>query len=423
MGRRSLIPLSTINRLISTSNRIKREEENNRLIQAQGGTAKELDPEYFLEKVDFDSATRVTKIEILQSQKYRTIVKYVTQNYKKYPIFSEWKTRTKIIKKTIKLTNVELERLNYHGDYLITRFATQIISLLNDEELFPSWFINDFLREEYEDKLSELKTNHETFIEEKKSNIKKNEEQIGIFNQELIKLNLSLTKRNKYHKKLVTKIKKIENSTPSFFKSLFTLFIYSYLISQKRKNKLYVKKEATDNLIASLLKSIKLKEASIKEFENKISILKEEIALQLTKYEVDKKQELILYQEKLSEIIPLPSNYENDNTFIPLKKLIGFDYEKIIGCYVIHNTENNKYYVGQSKDIYKRIKQHFSGTTPKNVIFAEDYYLSNLQDKENLFEIKIIPCKTKDELDDTEKELIEAYDSCNSGYNGTKGNT
>ena len=79
-------------------------------------------------------------------------------------------------------------------------------------------------------------------------------------------------------------------------------------------------------------------------------------------------------------------------------------------------------YVGQSKDVYKRIKQHFHGTVPKNVIFAEDYYLSNIENKEKLFEIKIIPCETKDELDKLERELIIEYDALNNGYNGTSGN-
>lgn len=103
--------------------------------------------------------------------------------------------------------------------------------------------------------------------------------------------------------------------------------------------------------------------------------------------------------------------------------MIGIEYQKVIGCYIIHNRENGKYYVGQSKDVHKRLKQHFTGTVPKNVIFAEDYYLSNFSNKEDLFEVKILPCTTKDELDKTEKELIELYDAKNNGYNGTSGNT
>ena len=36
--------------------------------------------------------------------------------------------------------------------------------------------------------------------------------------------------------------------------------------------------------------------------------------------------------------------------------------------------------------------------------------------------MKIIPLSTKDELDSTEKQFIEEYDSFKNGYNGTGGN-
>ena len=79
---------------------------------------------------------------------------------------------------------------------------------------------------------------------------------------------------------------------------------------------------------------------------------------------------------------PLPTIVKNsdDNDFIPLKKLVGMNYERIIGCYVIRNIEKNKYYVGQSKDVLNRVcHQHFNGTMVKNIIFAEDYYSSKLE--------------------------------------------
>ncbi len=105
-----------------------------------------------------------------------------------------------------------------------------------------------------------------------------------------------------------------------------------------------------------------------------------------------------------------------------MKNFIGLEYEKIIGCYIIHNIEKDRYYVGQSKDIMRRIKQHFKGTMPNNIIFAEDYYNSQNSDKSNIFEIRIIQLETKDELDKTEAQLIEEYDANVTGYNSTRGN-
>ena len=89
---------------------------------------------------------------------------------------------------------------------------------------------------------------------------------------------------------------------------------------------------------------------------------------------------------------------------------------------IIHNIEKDRYYVGQSKDIMRRIKQHFKGTMPNNIIFAEDYYNSQNSDKSNIFEIRIIQLETKDELDKTEAQLIEEYDANVTGYNSTRGN-
>ncbi len=107
---------------------------------------------------------------------------------------------------------------------------------------------------------------------------------------------------------------------------------------------------------------------------------------------------------------------------MPLKALSGIEYKKIVGCYLIHNRENDRYYVGQSKDVMKRLKQHFRGTVPNNVIFAQDYYSSEYEHKEDLFEVKIVPCSTKDELDRKEREYIRQYDANGSGYNSTSGN-
>lgn len=72
--------------------------------------------------------------------------------------------------------------------------------------------------------------------------------------------------------------------------------------------------------------------------------------------------------------------------------------------------------------MHKRIKQHFHGLEPANIIFAEDYYLTEPKDRADLFEIKILRCETKDELDTMERDLIEIYDAYSNGYNGTSGN-
>lgn len=125
-----------------------------------------------------------------------------------------------------------------------------------------------------------------------------------------------------------------------------------------------------------------------------------------------------------------PTNYTNniigsnqhDLVFYPIKW--AFNNMEIFKCqkgiYVFHNVDNNKYYVGQSKNLYKRIFQHhFDLKTGmcKNPSFGDDYNLN----KHNFnFAFKLL--ETKDELDDQEKKYIALFDSFNFGYNKTSGN-
>ena len=163
MPRRTFITKATINKIIAASNRAKKEKYNRSILELQGGNEKERDPHYSLTNVDFNFSTRVTKIEILQVQEYRTIQRYITQNYVKYPVYSEWKTKEKTIKKTLKLTNLELEKLNLHEDDLIRMFADEIIMELNYEDLYPSWFIKSYLNKELEVNIKNLENDLDSF--------------------------------------------------------------------------------------------------------------------------------------------------------------------------------------------------------------------------------------------------------------------
>ena len=207
--------------------------------------------------------------------------------------------------------------------------------------------------------------------------------------------------------------------------SLITFGIYSVLHSKKRIKKLETKLCEEKKIIEKIRESISSYENKVTDLEEKILHHTENIEQnrQLMRKEIsDIDSE---YEETVRQVEPLPINLieSKKDDFIPLKKLAGMNYEKIVGCYVIRNIERNKYYVGQSKDVIKRVcHQHFDGTKVKNIIFAEDYYSSSMENKDDMFEVRIIRLETKDELDRKENELIEEYDSFNTGYNGTNGN-
>lgn len=421
MGTRSIISISAIKRMASASNRIKREKYNNELLMAQGN-GKEMPPQFSLSKVDFNITSRIARIEILQSQEYRTIQKYITRNYEKYPIYSEWKVKEKILKKTLKLTNSELESLNNNEDDLIKMFAEDIIIELNNEELIPSWFIKLYLKRELDSDLKIIKKELNSFVYNQKKEIITQETNIDIYNNEIIKYTRTLNKQLKRKNKLESKLTKLSNAKPSIIKTLISFGIFNYLISNKRKNQLELKLTAFNNVICELNKNILDNNNKITKCNKDIDDYSLKINKKEKEFESKKELRLSEYNKKLLEVKPLSSVASNNGNFTMLKLFSGLEYEKIIGVYVIHNKEKDKYYVGQSKDVMKRIRQHFNGTIPKNSIFAEDYYTSQMKNRDNIFELKIIRCETKDELDSLEKKLIYEYDSWNNGYNRTSGN-
>lgn len=108
--------------------------------------------------------------------------------------------------------------------------------------------------------------------------------------------------------------------------------------------------------------------------------------------------------------------------FIPLAEAItGELYKDIAGCYIIRNRENYKCYVGQSNNIHRRLNEHFRGTEPQNIIFAKDYYSSQMKDKSQMFEVRAIPEPDDESRSQLERDLIEKYDSFHNGYNRNTG--
>lgn len=88
----------------------------------------------------------------------------------------------------------------------------------------------------------------------------------------------------------------------------------------------------------------------------------------------------------------------------------------MIGIYAIHNIKNGKYYIGQSKDIEYRWKQHKSRLKNNK---HENKHLQNSYNKygfENFEYVLLEECDIE-ELDRKEILYITKYDSYNNGYN------
>ena len=336
---------------------------------------------------DFNKETRVLKISFKITTHYRTIERYVQRDYQRYPIYSALKTKSKINNKTYKLTNENLESL--HNDFAYSwetgdrkPLYLQIICMLNCPELTPSHFILVALGNQFglvtkynSQEIEKIKIGNKRLLEAPKQFVFATTRETELLKSDLEKLQNKKPNQKRQEKisYLTCKIRDLENQIAE--KNLF--------IEQKNNEVL-----------------------------SKIDVLK-----------ADTKNKRKIYMAILRKNKPLSASINETSEFESIKIIQGIKYEKIVGCYIIRNTEKDKYYVGQSKDVIRRLKQHFKGTIPNNQIFAEDYYTSSIENKENLFEFKIIKLETKDELDKTEKDLIEKYDAFVSGYNGTHGNT
>lgn len=376
-------------------------------------------PQYSILKFDYNEDTRILHLEIRESQRYKTIVRYQTIDYEKYPIYSDWKIKQRVFTKSIKLTNDTLEKLRENKDVVIRVLARKIISRLPNHSLYPSWYQKELLKQKVNNEIMNLKINFQEYEKKQKSFIKKANDALFSFGQTEKVYFKELEKHRGKLKKFDKKISQIKRILES--KSLRKCFFY--LCSGKRINKYLEKIDIEEDSIKRIKENLSSLKEQEKQQEELIKTYRSNISKKAK--EIREKQNLKIteYNKKIKEIIPLKDvSFSDNKDFFMLKDLKYMRYEKIKGCYVIHNRENNKCYVGQSKDVYNRLKQHFKDTYPRNIIFFDDYYKSSLPDKTCLFDIKIIPCATKDELDITEKQLIEYYDSWKNGYNGTSGN-
>lgn len=390
----------------------QRDEDYEKVLQSQNLDT-EAPLEYELRDLSFTEHTRVARITFVKIRTYRTVERYVQRNNQKYKIYSEWKKReSKVAPITLKLTNDVLENLKNRNFLiknnilkrkeqvdLIARSAFDIIAKLailsENSSLMPSWFEKELLQREL------LQTT--VLIGQEINNAK-----LAIANAEKEIQDFELQ-----NKQIEDKIETISRRRASkilfWIFSILTVGIYAYLHSANALEK--QKLQLTQNTETSAIEI----ESRKSEINSNLAVIKQQEEF-LEKNKMD-------CAEKIKRIKPLSDNdIIEQSGFVPLKDLAGITYRKFKGVYIIRNRELDKTYVGQSKDVLKRITEHFTGTTPKNIIFAEDYYQSAYKAKEDLFEVKMEELMTKDELDDRERELIFEYDAFNSGYNGTSGN-
>lgn len=92
------------------------------------------------------------------------------------------------------------------------------------------------------------------------------------------------------------------------------------------------------------------------------------------------------------------------------------------GIYKITNQINNICYIGQSKDIATRWKNHAKAGLGIDTPAGNKLYRAMQQDGLENFSFELLEECTSAELNEKEKFYIELYQADNFGYNSTKGN-
>ena len=306
----------------------------------------------------------IVKIGVCEIIKTQTIHKYIQRNYEKIPIYNEPKYTYKDLNYSYPLN----EKLFY---------------MLADNIYLKGFLYNFFY----------------------------------YFKKQGLKIKFEVT--NLIFQQILGQLKKVLISQKNFLEKvkLEVLKEYKYL------NKKYVK---INRRFLRKQKSIIVKQSKK---HNKFKTLKEKYEAQVIKQDtIIKNTEVVLIcinkmflnlEKQITTNNIIFEIIEKNSDFFNLLKVLNEKKEDFKGCYVIRNIFNGKSYVGQSKNVIKRLHQHFNyDGSCKNSAFY-DYYTNP---NNNMFEVKFYKCDTKDELDAMERQLIEEYDSVNNGYNRTAGN-
>lgn len=372
--------------------------------------------EYKLLRVDFNKINRKTNVVLNQINFYKTIVKYVQRNYQKQPVYSNWKTKEKLINKKVLLNGSGLENLINNDDSVIREKAFEILEYINSnygEKLEPSWYKKSLLVKEMREKLDEESKKWDGVLSGFDNEKGRLESAISVVQNLLVGYKKSLEKNKKCSLKIKRNLER--NGFVKGLAGVFTFGGWFKLNNQKRLDKVNLE-------IRDLEKAIEINNNDLNEKRNILN----EIVKTIENKKIEKENEINkikrYYQNEILLLVPLTDKVNLDEEGFGLLKDYYSD-EKLneikVGCYVIRNNVNGKIYVGQSKNIPHRIRTHFDGLVPKNNIFFEDYYKD--KDNEELFSIKIIPGNIF-KLDLQEMELIDKYNAYEVGYNRTIGN-
>lgn len=215
------------------------------------------EPTYQLLRVEDITASSFVLV-FLQDTEYKKVIRYYTENYIRYPVYSNWLHERKEIKKKCASSLKSLEALPTHRDPLLSSFAYDIIALAYPSDVghWPNWFQRERLTRIHEKKKKEILFSHQE-NQTKFTNALKDEEFA------LIKLTKSLEDSKKDLAKEQTNQKRIqeakdqaEQMKKNVALDALSLGIRGYRHSSLRKRSLDKKRRLVESRIAVINQKI-----------------------------------------------------------------------------------------------------------------------------------------------------------------------
>ncbi len=380
---------------------------------------------FYFQRVSEISSSKV-EVVFLQRTYYKKVEGYRQVNYQKYRILSNTLCKDKYVTKKLDLTPAYMNNLKYHLDSDIAKNALGIISGISRCDCYPSWAQSEFLDLIHKETIrminNEAKTKRsnsdsDLIKEENRKKAKKSSIEIlikkekklkkniirtikkaldaGLAEHKVLKAILTLGFNNLYrkYKHLKMKAEKLQiklDSTISNKNSLITE-------SQKIEDQLVVLKNARAELDAEIDYQIKVEEQQFAMDKSNISqpffesfidtIIEKDLPNKIESIYEYNIEEFHADLDNLKEFVTL----ENEN-IIKLKGL------NVNGVYAIRNNETETIYIGASLDVEKSISEMFANFVPTHPLMLKEYKNSKLEDKNNLFEVRVKMANSKEQL-------------------------
>ena len=128
----------------------------------------------------------------------------------------------------------------------------------------------------------------------------------------------------------------------------------------------------------------------------------------------DMKQKLEAFKQTKEQLKDKLKAQIDQKEWKPLESILKNADKGGTGIYILHNQTKNKYYVGQAKQLFKRVRDHF---------IVEDVAVDFMSGDK--IQVKFLTANELDadyRLDHIEKTGIEIFDADKSGYNKNVGN-